>query len=167
MADSARTMIVMDEGVSRFQFRAGALIWTEGHILVHRAVSDPYWALPGGRVQFQESSEEALAREIREEIGCAATIGRLRFVIENFFELGDLRAHEIGFYFDAELSRPLPFHEREIIHRVRDGNSDLEFRWVPPTRAALDELDLKPRPLRDLIAENHAGMAHLVYRDIP
>jgi 8-oxo-dGTP pyrophosphatase MutT (NUDIX family) len=163
--DTARTMIVMDAGVSRFQFRAGALIWAGDHILIHRAVSDPYWALPGGRVELHEASEEALAREIEEEIGCAATIGRLRFVIENFFELGGRKAHEIGFYFEAELSRPLPFHKSEIIHRVRDGNSELEFRWVLPSRATLDELGLKPKPLRDLIAAKNAGVAHRVYRD--
>ncbi len=166
MDDTARMMIVMDAGVSRFQFRVCALIRAEEHILIHRAVGDPYWALPGGRVEFHESSEEALAREIDEEIGCAATIGRLRFVIENFFELGGMMAHEIGFYFDVELSQPLPFHEYEIIHRVRDGNSDLEFRWVLPTRAALDELDLKPRPLRDLLAGNGGGVAHLVHRGV-
>ncbi|MBW9063921.1 NUDIX domain-containing protein [Rhizobium herbae] len=167
MDDTARKMIVMDAGVSRFQLRAGALIWATDHILVHRAVGDPYWSLPGGRVELDESSEEALAREIDEELGCTATVGRLRFVIENFFELDGRKAHELGFYFDAELSRPLPFHESEIIHRVRDGNSDLEFRWALPTATTLHELDLKPRPLRDLIAAKNADFAHLVYRDVP
>lgn len=164
MDASARTMIVMDVGTSRFQCRAGALIWAEGHILIHRTVGDTYWSLPGGRIELHESGAEALAREIEEELGCTATIGRLRFTIENFFELDGRRAHEIGFYFDATLSRPLPFHESRTVHRVADGSAELEFRWALPTRAVLDAFELKPSPLRDLIAAPDTGIVHLVHR---
>lgn len=165
MTDEARTMIVMDAGKCRFQFRAGALIWSHGHILIQRNVTDPFWALPGGRVEFHESGAETLAREIEEEIGCAATIGPLRLVIENFFELGGRKCQEIGFYYDAELSEPLRFHESEIVHRCRDGSTDLEFRWALPTTAALGAFDLKPMPLIGLIERMPAGVTHLVHPD--
>jgi 8-oxo-dGTP pyrophosphatase MutT (NUDIX family) len=158
-------MIVMDAGSSRFQFRAGALVWRSGHILIHRAVSDPFWALPGGRVEFHESSREALAREIEEEMGCSASIGPLRFVVENFFELGGRKAHEIGFYYEAELPRPFPFHETDIVHRCRDTNTDLEFRWVLPRTLGSGSIDLKPAPLVDLIATSPGGVVHVVHRD--
>lgn len=158
-------MIVMDAGSSRFQFRAGALIWCSGHLLLHRAVSDPCWSLPGGRVEFHEAGAETLAREIAEEIGCAATIGPLRFVIENFFELGGRKAHEIGFYYQAELARPLPFHESDVVHRSRDGDTDLEFRWVLPRDLASGAVDLKPAPLVELVNTTSDGVAHVVHRD--
>jgi 8-oxo-dGTP pyrophosphatase MutT (NUDIX family) len=158
-------MIVMDAGSSRFQFRAGALIWCSQHLLIHRAVSDPFWALPGGRVEFHEASTEALAREIEEEMGCAAAIGPLRFVIENFFELAGRKAHEIGFYYEAELARPFPFHESDIVHRSREGNTDLEFRWVLPRNVVSGAIDLKPAPLVDLIETPPEGIVHVVHRD--
>ncbi|MGG6894264.1 NUDIX hydrolase [Rhizobium sp. BR 315] len=165
MTDNARTMIVMDAGISRFQLRAGALIRSNGHLLIHRAVGDAFWSLPGGRVEFHEAGAETLAREIEEEIGCRATIGSLRFVIENFFEFVGRRVHEVGFYYEAELSQPLPFHEREIVHRVKDGSADLEFRWTLPTRAALTQFDLQPAPLQTLIETMPAGVQHLVRRN--
>jgi 8-oxo-dGTP pyrophosphatase MutT (NUDIX family) len=167
MGDHGRTMIVLDRGRSRFQFRAGALIWSNRHILIHRAVNDPFWALPGGRVEFHEAGADALAREIEEEIGCEARIGPLRFVIENFFELGGRKAHEIGFYFEAELSRPLAFDEHKIIHRSRDGEADLEFRWVLPTLDNLNAFDLKPQPLRSRLNTSSQEMKHIVHRDGP
>lgn len=160
-----RTMIVMDAGSARFQFRVGALIHCQGHILIHRNIAGPFWALPGGRVEFHESSRQTLAREIEEELGCEGSVGPLRFVIENFFEFAGRTVHEIGFYYDAELSRPLPFHKTEIVHRIRDGEADLEFRWVRPTVAVLDEYDLKPLPLRALIAGTPDNITHIIHRN--
>ena len=58
MTDETHTMIVMDIGRSRFQFRVGALIWANGHILIHRNIIDPFWTLPGGRVELHESGAE-------------------------------------------------------------------------------------------------------------
>ncbi|MBB3452599.1 hypothetical protein FHT86_000855 [Rhizobium sp. BK313] len=50
MTQATRTMIVMDAGESWFQLRAGALIRSNGDVLIHRPVGDPFWVLPGGRV---------------------------------------------------------------------------------------------------------------------
>ncbi|ARM87305.1 NUDIX hydrolase domain-containing protein [Rhizobium sp. CIAT894] len=166
MDDAARTMIVLDASNSRFQLRAGALIRSHGHILIHRVVGDTFWVLPGGRVEFHEAGAETLAREIEEEIGCQATVGPLRFIIENFFELAGRRVHEVGFYYEAELLSALPFHETDIVHRIRDGAADLEFCWALPSRAALDRFNLQPMPLRDLIETMPDGVQHLVRRDM-
>ena len=141
---SQRAMIVLDAGPSRFQLRACALIRSYAHILVHRAVSDLFWALPGGRVEIYEASAETLAREIEEELGTDASIGPLRFVIENFFELDGRKAHEIGFYYEVELAQPLPFHDTDTVHRSQDGSAPLEFRWALAQETALATLDLKP-----------------------
>jgi len=165
MAEIARTMIVMDSGNSRFQLRSGALIRHGDHILIHRALADTFWSLPGGRVEFHEASAETLAREIEEEIGCKASVGPLRFIVENFFEFAGRRAHEVGFYYEAELLQPFPFHETEIVHRVQDGSAELEFRWTPFTRPGLDRFGLVPTPIRNLIATNPAGVQHLVHRE--
>ncbi len=165
MVQTTRTMIVMDSENSRFQLRAGALIRHGDHILIHRALADTFWSLPGGRVEFHEAGAETLAREIEEEIGCKATVGPLRFIIENFFEFAGRRVHEVGFYYEAELLQPPPFHETEIVHRIRDGSADLEFRWAPSTQAGLDRFGLVPTTIRRLIATNPAGIQHSVRRD--
>lgn len=165
MTDDARRMIVIGTGHSNFRLRAGALIRSNDHILIHRVIGDTFWVLPGGRVEFHETGAETLAREIEEEIGCPATIGPLRFIIENFFEFAGVRVHEVGFYYEAELSQPLPFHESEIVHQVKDGSAELEFRWALPTRVILDQFDLQPLPLRGLIETMPAGIQHIVRRD--
>jgi 8-oxo-dGTP diphosphatase len=45
------------------------------------------WELPGGKVEPGESPTDALAREIEEEIGCRATVGRIDDVV--FFPYPD------------------------------------------------------------------------------
>jgi 8-oxo-dGTP pyrophosphatase MutT (NUDIX family) len=160
-----RTMLQLDAGRSRFQLRAAALIRRNGYLLVHRAVSDPFYALPGGRVEMGESGAEALRREIGEEMGVGARVGSLRLIIENFFELGGRAAHEMGLYYDAELMDEFPFHPSDIVHRNHEGGTELEFRWVAVSADALTQLDLKPVPLRSLIEEDGPGVVHVVYAD--
>lgn len=54
-----------------------ALIERDGKFLALKTeTSDSeYWVLPGGKVEYGEKAEEALEREIEEEISCSAEIG--------------------------------------------------------------------------------------------
>lgn len=158
-------MIVLDAGVRRFQMRACALIRLDGHVLIHRALPDEIWALPGGRVEHGEAAAETLRREIGEEIGSEASVGPLRFLIENFFRMGGRDAHEIGFYFDVVLSRPPPFNPHDVVLRSRDADVDLEFRWVRDTAPELAAWNLRPVLLRDMLSVIPDIVQHRVHRD--
>jgi 8-oxo-dGTP pyrophosphatase MutT (NUDIX family) len=157
-------MVVLDDGLSRFQFRAVALVWNNDRILVHRAATDPFWALPGGRVELHEAAAEALSREILEELGSRSSVGPLRLVIENFFELNGRVAHELGFYYDVELHSPPPYSDKEIVWRGHEEDVELEFRWALPSQ--LTDLDLKPTALLPILADMPTSFTHIVHRDI-
>jgi 8-oxo-dGTP diphosphatase len=60
-----------------------ALIRRQGKILVGRrpeggALPD-VWEFPGGKIEAKESPEDALQRELKEELGIDAEIGKLQF----------------------------------------------------------------------------------------
>ncbi|WP_414837605.1 NUDIX domain-containing protein [Candidatus Nanosalina sp. VS9-1] len=54
-----------------------ALIERDGKLLVLKteASGETYYVLPGGKIEYGESSEEALQREIKEELSCSIEIG--------------------------------------------------------------------------------------------
>src|SRR5690242_8316944 len=65
----------------RLQFAQKAVIVDKGKVLlVRKGADDPHnpgrWELPGGRLKQHESLDEALAREVREEVGLAVVPGR-------------------------------------------------------------------------------------------
>lgn len=159
-----RHMLSFDLVGRRFQMRAVAIIRRDGHVLVHRATHETFWSLPGGRVEFGETGAETLEREIAEELGCTSTIGPLRFLIENFFAYNAEDCHEIGWYYDAELTSPFPFVTDDICHRAREGQYDLEFRWVRCAAETFGVYRLLPPMLPAQLTDPTPGFRHIVER---
>lgn len=165
MSTSApRHMIRLDQKPQLFSMRVAGLLFQEGHLLVNRSVTDRYWALPGGRAEIGESTEETILREIEEELHAQARIERLLWSAENFFDYGEYEAHEMAFYYLISLENAFPFHETDIVHRVVDG-VDIEFRWLPANTAALRDNDLRPAFIADRIEALPERHEHLIVRE--
>ena len=63
-----KRVLKFDVGDSCFNYRSAAVIIHDDHVLIHKSEKDYFWSLPGGRVEFFESSEDTIAREIYEEL---------------------------------------------------------------------------------------------------
>jgi 8-oxo-dGTP diphosphatase len=76
-----------------------AVIGRDGRILVTRRKADAerggLWEFPGGKVEPGEQEPTALAREIREELGCDVEVGR--FLARHVHAYPDLEV-ELAFY---------------------------------------------------------------------
>lgn len=71
----------------------GAAILREGRLLLVKRLRQPEagcWGLPGGKVDFGETTRETCAREIAEELGLAIVPGRLLCVADTI-DAGDGR----------------------------------------------------------------------------
>lgn len=83
-----------------------ALIWHEGKLLAVKHKSEHggeanYWCVPGGGLDPMESLEDGLRREILEETGVKAQIGRL-VLIQQFPSERKHRDEELEFFFVVE-----------------------------------------------------------------
>ena len=52
----------------RFNYRVCAVMLNENKILAMQDERSPYYYLPGGRVSLHETAENAVLREIKEEL---------------------------------------------------------------------------------------------------
>lgn len=60
-----------------FRVAVNAIIERNGQVLLARRRDIGWWNLPGGGVELDETVDEGLRREVREEIGCEVEIVRL------------------------------------------------------------------------------------------
>jgi 8-oxo-dGTP pyrophosphatase MutT (NUDIX family) len=134
--------------------RAAAIIVREGAVLLQRRRGDPFWALPGGRIELGEAATDALKREMQEEIALDGKVERLPWTIENFFDHADAHHHELGLYFDVRLPLDAAVESRE---------PGLQFAWFPLDRLAA--VDLRPAFLIEALTRNDADLVHHVQRD--
>lgn len=100
------------------RFVAAALIVRAGEILIcQRRPDQPMalqWEFPGGKIEQGESPEQALARELHEELGITARIGgRVTHIRHNYRHGG---AVDLQFFAVQEFSGELVNH---IFHQVK------------------------------------------------
>lgn len=70
--------------------RATGILVEDGRILLAKQVlrERSHWTLPGGQQEFDETLEECLVREIREETGLEVRRGDLLYLCDRFHGLG-------------------------------------------------------------------------------
>lgn len=155
------TMITIDAGHTRFHVRVVAVCLHEEHVLLHQAEGQAWWLLPGGRPELGESLRETIARELTEELGVTAEIGRLLWIVENFFTFQDRSVHELAFYFLVTLPFESDYVDLERVFHATDAGIALEFRWF--RLASLGDIQIVPSFLTMSLLDLPETTVHIVH----
>ena len=82
------------------------MIISDNRILAMHDERSPYFYLPGGRVTMGETAEQAVIREMQEELGITPKIIRPVWLNQAFFteDVDNLFYHELCIYFLMDIS---------------------------------------------------------------
>ncbi len=121
------------------EFIARAVVVRAGRVLLCRLKRETYYFFPGGHVEFGETAERALRRELKEEFGATVVSTELMGLVQNFFISHGARHHELNLVYAVRLKR---FH---AIARERH----IEFSWY--SLRDLNHLLLEPKILKQTL----------------
>lgn len=115
----------------KFNYRVCALIICNGKILAMHDDRSPYYYLPGGRVSIGETAENALVREIQEELGITPKIVRPLWLNQAFFteDVDNLNYHELCIYFLVDIT-DTSLLKRGNTFSSKEGHRIHSFEWL-------------------------------------
>ena len=118
-----------------------AIIRKESRILIGKRKVGTFagkWEFPGGKMEPGETPEQCLARELAEELGVEARIGKLFLSTRHAY---------------SHMAIEFVTYEAEIVSgepRLRDHN---ELRWVLPAELCLYDFPEADRPVVEKLME--------------
>ena len=137
-------------GNTVFGVRATALIVKDNRLLVVED-EDGFYTI-GGAIQVDEATEDAVVREVKEELGVASKAVQLAFIVENRFEQAGVHYHNIEFHYLVDLLEDAPL-------TMQEDAKPLPCRWL-----ALNDLhtiNLKPAFLKTTLPNWDGQLRHI------
>ena len=123
--------ISFKNGNEKFNYRVCAMMISDGKILAMHDKRSPYYYLPGGRVTIGETAENAVIREIQEELGVTPKIVRPLWFNQAFFteDVDNLHYHELCIYFLMDIT------DTDLLSRgksftANEGHRTHTFEWL-------------------------------------
>ena len=152
------TDITFCEKKSRFRYKAAAVIIEEGALAFMTNPNEDYFYPLGGAVQFGETTEEAVLREVIEETGQQYEIDRLVCFHENFFSnsngvLRGLDCHEICLYY---LMKP---KGKQFQSQIEDET----VHWIPIQE--LENHRVFPTFIPQILKGLDMGIQHIITKN--
>lgn len=111
----------------RFNYRVGILIFCENKVLISKFESVNFYNIMGGRVKLGENTQDAVKRELKEELGYDLNVPmELKIVSEDFFDWMGKYVQELTFVYKIEL--PKEYFEKLENFNVIDSK-DERVNW--------------------------------------
>lgn len=110
-------------------YRVGAIIICGKKVLMVKNPNSSYYYSVGGRVKLNETSEEAVMREVFEETGLHLQIDRLGFIHENFFTNENTKEiyHELALFYYMKTDKEVHL----VSNSFTEQGEKESLHWIP------------------------------------
>lgn len=142
--------------MSNISYRAAALIIRDNNLLMAKNINHSCYYIVGGGIEFNESSEEAVIRELIEETGERFEIEKLVFVQERFCKVSLQNHHEIVFFYLMKDNPNIKIND----NAYTDQGTMETLHWLPIKK--LSEYDIAPEFLKTKSLENFEKIEHII-----
>lgn len=160
-----RESIKMKTEDYNFKFRVSGVIIKNDKLLLVNMDDSGFLCLPGGYVELGETTEEAMRRELLEEIGKKFEIDKYLGVVENYFiNKYAKKIHEISFYYLMTPVEKMDTNNFTIIENDKGRKIKLDIKWI-----ALKEIkhyDIRPSILKQILESKNLEFNHLILNEL-
>ena len=114
-----------------FKFRVSGLIIKENKLLLVDMDDSGFLCLPGGYVELGETTEEAIKRELLEEVGINFSTTEYLGMVENYFiNKFSKQIHEMSIYYLMSPKDKIDTTDFTIIENDKGKKIKLDFKWI-------------------------------------
>lgn len=151
--------IYFDTIYGGFSYRAASLIIKDNKLLAAKHKDHPCYYTVGGGVKRNETSAEAVVREVREETGYILDVDRLAFVQERFFDYSGKSHHEIVFFYRMKYSEDI-----NIVNGTYTDQGEKEtLHWLPINK--LENINIVPSFLKTNLIKMDENITHIISKE--
>ncbi|RNA69915.1 NUDIX hydrolase [Alteribacter keqinensis] len=124
----------------------GSILVAEGYDYV----KNEYFYRPvGGGIDHGEKSEDAVVREVKEELGTSVKGVTYLGTIENIFTFNGKKGHEIVQVYDAAFTDPA-YYDKESFEGVESNGEMFKLLWISIEEMKKRKLNVVPEDLVNL-----------------
>lgn len=146
----------------KLNIRAGGVIIHNNKVLTHKNINKDHYAIPGGRIEIGETSEQTIRREIQEELGKDIEIIDFLATIENFFEMDGKKYHELYFLYRVDFAKEEDKMITQTMNNV-EGKEYLQYQWIDIEK--IDEYNLLPACLKEVLKKKQFPV-HMINNEL-
>ncbi len=148
--------------MSKRRINVRAIIWRDGKLLAAKQLNSDgseteYWCIPGGGLDPLESLQDGCAREVMEETGIAAKVGKLLF-IQQFNSHREGYDEELEFFFHIE--NPQDFESIDLTKTSHGVEEISRIEFIDPAKEYILPTLASTVPIGDYITSNKPVYFH-------
>ena len=154
--------VKIKNGDLKFKFRVSAIIIEKDKVLLEKYDENSY-CLPGGYVNMGENSEEAMLRELKEELQFDFVIDEFMGIAENFFtNYKGEKTHGIDFYYKVSFKNKKDISNIDYKYIEDDHGVTVnhDLKWF--NMKELQKVNLKPMKVREAILNKDDGFHYII-----